>query len=105
VPEPLRGAVWLSDLNPTRGREQQAIRPGRILSTNLFNRGPAELGVVLPSTSRQRSIPFHVGGSPPEGALDRTRFIKCEDIRAASKERALLVSWSRLRRDPPQEGY
>ena len=48
---PLRGEVWLVDLDPTRGREQAGKRPALVISTNEFNGSPADLVVIVPITS------------------------------------------------------
>ncbi len=85
--EPLRGEVWLVDLNPARGHEQAGKRPGLILSVDLFNQGPAGLVVILPITTKAKGIPFHVEINISEGGLTQRSFIKCEDIRSIAKER------------------
>ena len=85
--EPLRGEVWLVDLNPTRGHEQAGKRPGLIVSVDLFNQGPAGLVVILPITTKAKGIPFHVEINISEGGLTKRSFIKCEDIRSIAKER------------------
>lgn len=85
--EPLRGEVWLVDLNPARGHEQAGKRPGLIVSVGLFNQGPAGLVVILPMTSKAKGIPLHVEVSIPDGGLRQQSFVKCEDIRSISKER------------------
>jgi len=82
-----RGEVWLVDLNPTRGHKQAGVRPALIISTDLFNHGPAGLVVVLPITTRQRGVPLHVAIEPPEGGLRERSFAKCEDIRSIASER------------------
>ncbi len=87
MPEPQRGEIWLVDLDPVRGREQAGRRPAMILSTNRFNDGPADLVVVLPVTSKDKQIPFHVELLPPEGGVKTRSFVKCEDIRSISKGR------------------
>jgi len=87
---PSRGEIWLVDLNPVRGHEQAGKRPALIVSVDLFNSGPAGLVVILPVTTKERGIPFHVGIYPPEGGLKEKGFIKCEDIRSISRERLLL---------------
>jgi mRNA interferase MazF len=84
---PLRGDIWLIDLNPTRGHEQAGKRPGLVVSVNLFNQGPAELVVVIPLTTKEKGIPFHVEIKLPEGGLTKRSFVKCEDLRSVSKER------------------
>jgi len=87
VKAPLRGEVWLVDLDPGRGHEQAGMRPGLVVSVDLFNRGPAELVVVVPLTTRAKGIPWHVPVEPPEGGLEQKSFIKCEDVRSVAKER------------------
>ena len=90
--KPKRGEIWLVDLNPVRGHEQAGIRPGLILSEDIFNSGPAGLVVVLPITTKNKNIPLHVVISPPEGGVKETSYIKCEDIRSVSIER-LVSKW------------
>ncbi len=86
---PSRGEIWHIDLNPIRGREQAGRRPCLIVSVDQFNHGPAELIVILPITSKKKNIPFHVFLYPPEGGLQVESYIKCEDIRSASRDRLL----------------
>ena len=87
--DPLRGEVWLVDLNPTRGHEQAGKRPGLIVSVDLFNQGPAGLVAILPISTKAKGIPFHVEINISEGGLTKRSFIKCEDIRSIAKERLL----------------
>ncbi|HAU32060.1 MAG: mRNA interferase [Desulfotomaculum sp. 46_296] len=87
---PLRGEIWFVDLNPIRGHEQAGKRPALIVSVDLFNSGPAGLIVILPLTTKEKGIPFHVEICPPEGGLKEKSFVKCEDIRSVSRERLLL---------------
>jgi mRNA interferase MazF len=84
---PLRGEVWLADLDPIRGHEQGGRRPCLVVSVDPFNQGPADLVIVLPITTRDRRIPFHVRADPPEGGLRAPSFIKCEDVRSISRDR------------------
>ncbi|KUK32075.1 MAG: mRNA interferase [Thermoanaerobacterales bacterium 50_218] len=86
---PLRGEVWLVDLNPVRGHEQAGKRPALVISVDAFNTGPAGLAIVLPMTSREKGIPLHVRVDPPEGGVKATSFVKCEDIRSISTERLI----------------
>lgn len=85
--EPSRGDVWLVTLDPARGHERAGRRPGLVVSVDLFNHGPAGLVVVVPITTREKGVPFHVELSPPEGGLRERSFIKCEDVRSVSRER------------------
>lgn len=82
-----RGEVWLANLNPVKGHEQAGKRPCLIISVDLFNQGASGLVVILPITSKDKGIPFHVELTPPEGGLKVRSFIKCEDIRSISVER------------------
>lgn len=43
---PSRGEVWMVDLGPTQGREQDGTRSALVPSVDRFNQGPAELAVV-----------------------------------------------------------
>ena len=45
---PKRGDIWLANLNPTAGKEQQGMRPVQIMSQQEFNR--SGLTVVCPIT-------------------------------------------------------
>jgi mRNA interferase MazF len=87
VTQILRGEIWLVDLNPVRGREQAGKRPCLIISVNLFNQGASGLVVVLPITSKEKRVPFHVEINPTEGGVRVKSFIKCEDVRSISVER------------------
>ena len=87
--EPNRGEIWLIDLNPVRGREQAGVRPGLVVSTDLFNHSPADLVILAPMTTRHKGIRSHVPVNPPEGGLDRPSYIRCEDIRSVSKDRLI----------------
>lgn len=82
-----RGEIWLADLNPVRGHEQAGKRPCLVISVDLFNQGESGLVVVLPVTSKEKGIPFHVTIDPPEGGVKMQSFIKCEDVRSISVER------------------
>jgi mRNA interferase MazF len=83
------------DLNPSRGHEQAGVRPGLLVSVDLFNHGPAGRIGVLPLTSVARGIPFHVELNPPEGGVKVKSFIQCEDIRSVAKE-GLAHRWGRI---------
>lgn len=89
---PLRGDIWLADLNPVRGHEQAGRRPVLIVSVDLFNQSRAELVVVVPITSTIRNVPFQLVVLPPEGGLTNTSALLCEAIRSISKDR-LLTRW------------
>ncbi len=82
-----RGEIWLIDLNPVKGHEQAGIRPGLIVSDNLFNHGLAEMVIVLPITSKEKGIPSHI--MIEYKFLKYISYIKTEDIRAVSTQRLM----------------
>ena len=87
MPQPRRGEIWMTDLDPTRGHEQAGKRPALVISADAFNAGPAGLVIVLPLTSKEKGVRFHVPVDPPEGGLRKRSFIKCEDVRSVAVER------------------
>lgn len=87
MPAPIRGEIWLVNLNPTRGREQAGTRPALVVSDNILNAGPAEIVIVLPVTTARRDIPLHVKVVPPQGGLREVSFVMCDQIRTISKDR------------------
>jgi mRNA interferase MazF len=69
---------------------------------DLFNRGPADLVIVLPFTSKAKGVRCHVVVDPPEAGLRQRSFIKCEDLRSIAKER-LLERWGGVPSDTMAE--
>jgi mRNA interferase MazF len=86
---PVRGEIWLVDLNPVRGHEQAGTRPCLIFSVDQFNQSAADVVVAIPLTSKFKGVPLHVEILPPEGGLKILSYIKCEDVRSLAKERLL----------------
>ena len=84
---PSRGEIWTVNLNPVRGHEQAGFRPGLVISVDTFNHGPAGLVVIIPITTKEKGIPFHVAINAPEAGVSKKSFIKCEDVRSISTER------------------
>ena len=87
--QPSRGEVWLTDLHPARGHQQAGVRPGLVVSTDIFNHGPAGLVVIVPLTTRAKGIPLHVVLDPPEGGVRQRSFIKSEDVRSVATQRLI----------------
>jgi mRNA interferase MazF len=89
---PARGEIWLADLNPVRGHEQGGRRPVIIISSDIYNSGPAGLVVALPLTGTHRGIPLHIQIKPPEGGIKSVSAILCDAVRSISKDR-LVKKW------------
>jgi mRNA interferase MazF len=87
VPDYRYGEIWIGELDPTRGHEQSGTRPVLVISDDAFNASPADLVVVLPLTTKDKRIAWHVAVEPPEGGLRARSYIKCEDIRSIAKAR------------------
>ena len=87
--KPSRGEVWLADFSSTAGREQRGTRPALVISLDRFNHGSAGLAIVVPVTTTERGIPFHIPISRPEGGLKKDSYAMCENVRSVSRERLL----------------
>jgi mRNA interferase MazF len=89
-----RGEVWLVNLSPTVGHEQEGKRPALVVSVNRFNDSAAELVVVLPITSQVRILDWHVDIMPNEGGVKTASQIMCHQPRAISTGR-LIERWGK----------
>ena len=90
---PNRGEIWVANLDPTKGHEQAGTRPVVIVSSNIFNHGPATLVIVVPLTRTDRHLPYHVEVNPPEGGVRDRSFIMCEAVRSITKDRLIGSPW------------
>jgi len=87
---PRQGEIWLFDPDPTIGREiGKKIRPCLIFSNNVWNKIPTGLVIIIPLTSKKKSISTHVPIDLPEGGLTKESFVLCEHIRSISRERLI----------------
>ena len=93
-----RGAVWLANLSPALGHEQQGERPVMLLSRSEYNEGPAQLVICLPLTRTNRGVLYHVPVEPPEGGLRVPSVVMCDQIRTLSRDR-LIRYWGMVRPD------
>jgi mRNA interferase MazF len=82
-----RGEAWHANLNPSKGKEIHGTRPCLVVSVDPFNHGPADLVVVLPITTTNTGIPFHIRIDPPESGATKTAYIKTEQPRCISMNR------------------
>jgi mRNA interferase MazF len=87
MPQARRGEVWYADLDPVVGHEQGRRRPVLVISVDTFNHSRLDMLITAPLTSQPKRIPTHVPMVPPEGGLTVPSWIRCEDIRAISKDR------------------
>jgi len=87
VPRPRLGEVWSVTFDPVQGHEQGGVRPGLVISNDLFNRTPHTFCVVVPLTRTNRGIPSHIPVHPPEGGVRDISFIFCEQVKSLSVTR------------------
>lgn len=52
--KPLRGEIWMFDLNPKKGREQKGVRPCLVVSTDALNRSDFGTVIICPVTTTER---------------------------------------------------
>lgn len=67
APKPLRGEIWMIDLDPKKGREQRGVRPCLIVSTDALNRSEFGTVILCPITTTERkSFAWRVGLQPKD---------------------------------------
>ena len=74
-----RGDVYMVDLEPTQGREQQGHRPVVIVSPELFNRA-TRLPVILPITNGG-DFARRLGFAVPLAGTTTTGVVRCDQPR------------------------
>jgi mRNA interferase MazF len=87
--EPRAGEVWFVDFDPRIGREQGGVRPALVISSDYFNQAPNGLFYLVPITSRDRDLRYHIRVEPPEGGLSKPSVIMCDQAKSQSVIRLL----------------
>lgn len=83
----IRGSVWLVDLDPTVGHEQAKKRPCVVISADTYNQSCAGLVIVMPITSQQRELYWHIPLNQMEGGLEKQSYIICDQVLNLSVQR------------------
>lgn len=86
-PSPKIGEVWYATLDPTTGREQAGFRPVLVVSNDWFNQLENSLVFIVPFTSRNRGIAYHVPVEAGNGGLPKDCVIMCEQLRSVDVSR------------------
>lgn len=55
---PKQGDIAYIDFNPTKGHEQNGLRPCVVVSNNVFNKN-TKMAIVCPITSNEKEFPTH----------------------------------------------
>lgn len=82
LPKVLRGEVWLTELDPTVGREIQKTRPCLIVSPNSMNLH-LDTVTLMPLTSGSRAALFRAAST----FGDRRGFFLGDQLRTADRHR------------------
>ena len=77
--------VYLADLNPTIGREQQGKRPVLIISNNYENL--LDVITILPLTSLKKNRRVYPNELLLKDELEKPSLVLCQQIRSISKQR------------------
>jgi mRNA interferase MazF len=77
--------VYLADLNPTIGREQQGKRPILIISNNYENL--LDVVTILPLTSLKKNRRVYPNEFLLKHELEKPSLVLCQQIRTISKQR------------------
>jgi mRNA interferase MazF len=86
--KPLRGDVWIVNLDPIIGHEQAKRRPCIVISNNIFNQNVSELVVIIPLTSKYKKVSWLVDvGEIAVGKTKITSYALCNHVRTVSLSR------------------
>jgi mRNA interferase MazF len=77
--------VYLADLNPTIGRQQQGKRPVLIISNNYENL--LDVVTILPLTSLKKNRRVYPNEFLLKHELEKPSLVLCQQIRTLSKQR------------------
>lgn len=84
-----RGDVYLANLDPVKGSEQEGQRPVVVMSRDAINNN-SPIVVVVPCTdaaNKKKIYPSHVRIKAGVGGLTMDSVVLCEQVRAISKDR------------------
>jgi len=76
--------VWLVNFEPVKGREQAGTRPAIVVGSDDHCRFPAEMGFVVPLTTRNRGLSHHVRIDSPSSGLREPSWALVDQLRALS---------------------
>lgn len=82
----LRGDIIWADLNPTRGHEQQGLRPVLVLSQDVFNERSGTV-ITVAITSKQQRAGFPLTMEIKSVKLPKKSWVAVSQIRILAKER------------------
>jgi mRNA interferase MazF len=109
-PKPLRGEIWMFDLDPKKGREQKGVRPCLVVSTDALNRSAFGTVIICPITTSDRPrFQWRIAVAPGDLRLADTgwepkphwvetdQFVTVDTSRRALRHLATVVDEKKLR--------
>lgn len=86
---PARGSIYLANLDPVKGREQQGARPVLVVSIDAINRQHLVVVVVVGTSAQNvpRDYPTNVRVTAAESGLPRDTVFLCFEIRSLDPQR------------------
>ncbi len=82
----LRGDIYWSDLNPTKGHEQAGVRPVVIVSHDVFNNKSGTV-IAMTITSQPQKAGFPLTHELKSGDLPKRSWVKISQVRTISTSR------------------
>ncbi len=79
--------IYLADLNPSLGREQEGVRPVLIISNDYENM--LDIVTIIPITSRKKGRKIYPNEVLLENELQKPSILLCQQIRTISKKRLI----------------
>lgn len=85
-----KGMIFMADLDPTIGSEQQGIRPVVVIQNNLGNDKSSTVIIAPLSTKVDKDkYPFHVYAPKNKCHIDNDSYILLEQVRTIDKKRLI----------------
>ncbi len=86
---PLRGEIFMANLEPAEGSEQGGTRPVVVVSRDALTRFSPVVVVcsITDAANKKKIYPSHVKVSAGVGGLRLDSIVVCEQVRAISKTR------------------
>jgi mRNA interferase MazF len=86
---PLRGELFMANLEPSQGSEQGGTRPVVVVSRDALNKFSPVVVVcsITDAANKKKIYPSHVRVSAGTGGLRLDSIVVCEQVRAISKTR------------------
>mgnify|MGYP005810057467 CR=1 FL=1 len=91
--QPLRGDVFIANLEPVEGSEQGGTRPVVVVSRDALNRFSPVVVIcsITEASNKKKVYPSHVRVPSGTGGLTMDSIVVCEQVRAINKTRLRRV--------------